>query len=702
MTSWLTLTCNIQSFYIENNAVTEGFVLTTFESNLDECANRCKKQKSCNAANFILSLNNNFYCMLIDTTRNETANKMPVADSVVYTLKSFCLEKPNFCANREWSFEKYPRYEPLNDHFVLKSISNITLQNCLNSCAEIQCEAAVYNRRNSNCRLSRVTLNNVNSIRQYFKRSHQIDLYENNCLKRQFDKRNCDFTRINQAGFVDVFDERLDNIRDQEECEAECLSWTNGHCRSYTYNKRTRHCYMSHASQKALGRSVLDSLSDELSSGELNDFELDCHGQSLTLTAKSLKLIKGTIKSKKGRDFLCEEKVADNYTFRVEFPFEKCGIERQKADDLTFAGLLMFKEGSTDLITIHDKLIEVKCKIHDQLHHQQDNQLSFHLEVEDSNVTTSLIDDRKTAKTPVKQAETFTKYRLDVLNSTGHLADVVDVGKYGYLLVTIQDAEESNPSDSFLPTELIAEDSVNIVKLIDSKGCVTETPLIKSIDRISPKKMKIKILFDGFPDQSQVTYQTLIKPCSVHQCNLECNSRFYVSNHTDKRIGGHAKFDRLNRRDLKKHRVTRQVTLAEEVYKIRAQSIQPKMENPERKFIELLTTKPPSWTNSKNLLQGKGNGNFVQCFTEDLSCMFSMLFAGLQVMLILFCSGIVYNFLSKWIRYYQTRNLHAADQHPSSFDDLHYDFGADTSQTSTSLNSTRLTSTTTGTQGLKK
>ncbi|KAI6214423.1 hypothetical protein M3Y94_00266600 [Aphelenchoides besseyi] len=691
----MVITCNTQSFYIENNAVTEGFVLTTFQSNLNECAKRCTKQKFCNAANFILSLNNDPYCMLIDTTRNGSANKMPVADSVVYTLKPYCLEKPNLCINREWSFEKYPRYEPLNDHFVMKSISNTTLQNCLNLCAEVQCEAAIYSRKNSHCRLARVTLNNVNSIRQYFKRSNQIDLYENNCPNRQFDKRNCNFIRINQAGFVDVFDERIDNIRNQQECESECLSWNKGHCRSYTYNKRTKHCYMSHASQKALGRSVLDSLSEDLSSGELNDcvnFELDCHGQSLTLTAKSLK----NNKIEKKDEIFCVKKRFLRITLSNE-----SFLSTNKADDLTFAGLLMFKEGSTDLITIHDKLIEVKCKIHDQLHRQQDNQLSFHLEVEDNNVTTSLIEKQKTTTIPVKQAETFTKYRLDVLNSTGQLAEVVDVGQQGYLLITIEDVETANNTDGFLITELIAEDSVNVVKLIDSKGCVTDTPLIQSIDRISSKEMKVKILFDGFPDQSQVTYQTLVKPCHGDKCYLECNSKFYVSNHTDKQIGGHAKFHRINRRDLK-NRVTRHVALAEEVYKIRAQST---LENAERKFIELLTTQQPSWTNSKNPLQGKGNGNFLQCFTEDLSCMFSMLFAGLQVMLILFCSGIVYNFLSKWIRYYQTRNLHAADRRPSSFDDVHYDFGADTSfmdsQTSTSLNSTRLTSTTTGTQGKK-
>lgn len=49
------------------------------------------------------------------------------------------------------------------------------------------------------------------------------------------------------------------------------MDWNKGACRSYTYNKATKQCFLSHASQKALGRSVLENLGKDLSSGEIDD-----------------------------------------------------------------------------------------------------------------------------------------------------------------------------------------------------------------------------------------------------------------------------------------------------------------------------------------------------------------------------------------------------------------------------------------------
>jgi hypothetical protein len=87
----------------------------------------------------------------------------------------------------------------------------------------------------------------------------------------RIDTSSCGFTRINQAGFVDVFDLRLDNIGRLTDCETKCLSWTQGICRSYTYDNAKKRCYLSHGSQKALGRSVLESLGPSLQSGEIDD-----------------------------------------------------------------------------------------------------------------------------------------------------------------------------------------------------------------------------------------------------------------------------------------------------------------------------------------------------------------------------------------------------------------------------------------------
>lgn len=45
------------------------------------------------------------------------------------------------------------------------------------------CEAALYNEAKKVCQLSKVSLNNVNGVRHYFKWSKNVDMYESNCPK---------------------------------------------------------------------------------------------------------------------------------------------------------------------------------------------------------------------------------------------------------------------------------------------------------------------------------------------------------------------------------------------------------------------------------------------------------------------------------------------------------------------------------------
>jgi hypothetical protein len=94
--------------------------------------------------------------------------------------------------------------------------------------------------------------------------------------------------------------------------------------------------------------------------------------------------------------------------------------------------------------------------------------------------------------------------------------------KKGFLAV-----DSSIPNDQgFWVTSLVAEDGINSVELIDSSGCVANTSLITSLEKVSKSRLKIGILFEGFPDQSSVTYQTLVKECKG-ECELDCNRRFY-------------------------------------------------------------------------------------------------------------------------------------------------------------------------------
>ncbi len=81
--------------------------------------------------------------------------------------------------------------------------------------------------------------------------------------------------------------------------------------------------------------------------------------------------------------------------------------------------------------------------------------------------------------------------------------------------------------NGFFLSELVTEDSVNFVELIDSNGCVTKTPLVQSLERVSRTEFRVEVVFGGFPDQSEVTYQTLVKSCLSEDCEVDCNAEYY-------------------------------------------------------------------------------------------------------------------------------------------------------------------------------
>lgn len=109
------------------------------------------------------------------------------------------------------------------------------------------------------------------------------------------------------------------------------------------------------------------------------------------LKGTSIKLFKGQIQTKKDKKTICQQNVVESYHFEVDFSYEKCRIDRnENAVIPTFSGLIFVKEGSTNLITVHDKVVEVKCQISDQPIPQRDTELSFHFEVEDQNSSISL------------------------------------------------------------------------------------------------------------------------------------------------------------------------------------------------------------------------------------------------------------------------------------------------------------------------
>ncbi|CAD5220490.1 unnamed protein product [Bursaphelenchus okinawaensis] len=150
--------CSHKSYFIEHKSVVEGRNIATFPaSSVDECAQKCSLTSNCDAANFLLNPEDHSICMLVNSSEASGDSLTPLAASVVYSLRQFCTETKDACVPRQWSFEKHHGYDTLDETYILGEISNVTLEQCLNSCLRSkQCEASLYDKKSKQCRLSKL------------------------------------------------------------------------------------------------------------------------------------------------------------------------------------------------------------------------------------------------------------------------------------------------------------------------------------------------------------------------------------------------------------------------------------------------------------------------------------------------------------------------------------------------------------------
>ncbi|VDM52516.1 unnamed protein product [Angiostrongylus costaricensis] len=294
------------------------------------------------------------------------------------------------CDGRTFAFEKFAHLQAINEEFILDSSVDETMENCLEKCHErTDCRATQYSHRNGSCFLLRASPNTVYNLRKSFTFSNDVDLYENNCVEVPVSASKCNFMRFGSAGFTDSYDEIVPNLDNVEECEMVCLTKTKvaDPCRSYTYDKSSRSCYISHYDGRSFGQSPLSSQNSNLTYGSLDDcidFALKCRNDELEIHGSSMRLFSGFMRTKHRKNTICERKIDSLYEFKVLMPYEECGINKTMLPYPSYNGLVHVKEGSTNLVTIRDKLLQVQCRIHSQVE-SNDFKLMAQMDIQDSN-----------------------------------------------------------------------------------------------------------------------------------------------------------------------------------------------------------------------------------------------------------------------------------------------------------------------------
>ncbi|CAL2041398.1 unnamed protein product [Caenorhabditis brenneri] len=578
-----------------------------------------------------------------------------------------CLESK--CPKRSFAFEKFPGKSLLNSSFIIKTFS-VSRDQCLERCLEeSSCRAAFYNTDSSLCQLSRISLNSVYNPRLYFQSSNSIDLYENNCIDYTMTTSGCTFMRVNGGGLKSVSDQIIQTVGSVEECEQMCVVRTriSDPCRSYTYDNSTLSCYLMWSSARMLGRSPLESMKPNLFHGDLDDcvnFSLKCRENNLEIKASSMRMFIGKMMTKKSKKIMCEENYQGEYDFSSKFDFKKCGLDPNKSKDSTYRGIVHVKEGSTSLVTIRDKVLQVNCRLHKTLPTEEQS-LSVQMNVRENNKTNQVMSDDVI---PPVSSHSNPKFSLKILGEDSTEADTVHIGDFGWIILNVKDSAED-----FTVTNLVARDVITgkVLRIIDEDGCVLRRDIVKEI-RKTDDYIKLKISFSGFRRQTEVVYHAMVETCTVG-CMPKCNLDMMLPEENVHSLPLSL--------DLPRHRMVRrslageprQLQLTSDVYKVTGHKLT--LLNP-----PVMDFKPPSPSSSASsssyefneagefhegdVVVQKHSTSFLSsvktCLIDDVTCMLTVILGAVQMFLMFSCILIMYCYYQQW-RFYRELNRPTLD-----------------------------------------
>ncbi|EFO92125.1 hypothetical protein CRE_11154 [Caenorhabditis remanei] len=646
------------NFIIENSRSINSsgsLVLKKSVDSLSQCTRYCSSIENCTHFTFSNAAEKNGVsnCHLIHSTSPSSPSNSPTTSGPLTVGTKTCLESK--CPKRSFAFEKFSGKSLLNASFIIKTFS-VSVDECLSKCQkDSTCRAALHNHDTSLCQLSRISLNSVYNPRLYFKPSNSIDLYENNCIDYTMTTSGCTFMRVNGGGLKSVSDQLVQSVGSVEECEQI----------SYTYDNSTLECYLMWSSARMLGRSPLESMRPNLFHGDLDDcvnFSLKCRENNLEIKASSLRMFIGKMMTKKSKKIMCEENYQGEFDFSSRFDFKKCGLDPNKSKDSTYRGMVHVKEGSTSLVTIRDKVLQVNCRLHKSMPTEEQS-LSVQMNVRENNKTSQVMSDDVVMTSTV--SPTNPKFSLKVLGLDSNEADTVHIGDFGWIVLAVK-----NSAEDFTVTNLVARDVITgrVLKIIDEDGCVLRRDIVKEI-RKTDNYVKLKISFSGFRRQTEVVYHAMVETCTVG-CMPKCNLDMMLP---EEETNVHSLPLSL---DLPRHRMVRrslageprQLQLISDVYKVTGHKLTLLNPPPPQKAFDF---KPPTSSSSTydfNDAREFHEGDVIvvkhsvglmsaakTCLMDDVTCMLTVILGAIQMFLMFSCILIIYCYYQQW-RFYRELN----------------------------------------------
>ncbi|XP_077550168.1 uncharacterized protein LOC144163204 isoform X2 [Haemaphysalis longicornis] len=484
-------------------------------SSAHECLALCRADTKCRSVSY--DYRRRLCHSHSDTLRTGSDSNVKRNSQMNY-FEKVCISAGSVC-EKHWAFERVPGKELVMGGGAVGTTSSKvsveanTREECQAACLahrDFVCHSAEFNYQLSECRLSPHSRYTSTAGEGKLEDSKfVVDYFENNCLQEVRGFCSTKKYRDQELVLADL----VIGTMSQEDCLQRCLNSVDFVCRSFSFERDTQTCFLSHHTRKSAPKGAILRIpgTDLVELGACFDVSVECEPHVMRTRVRSNMVFRGKVYTR-GRPSTCSQDVSSSmdFTLPIQLAGSDCGTV-SKAEG-HFANVLVI-QSNDQVVTAMDKAIGVSCTF------DVGNKTEFATaKVSDPKQT-----DRSRGKPPLPELS------LHILDMRGNERESVSLGE----LVRVQVRMSEEDTYGIFIKNLVARDgtgSTNLT-LIDKTGCPVEAKMMREIRTIDSHSKSLESYLEAFAFTGSSTLEleaevvTCLERCKPVLCQIPTGRR---------------------------------------------------------------------------------------------------------------------------------------------------------------------------------
>lgn len=482
-------------------------------SSAHECLSLCRGDAKCRSVSYDYRRR---LCQAHSDTLRTGADSNVKRNPQMNYFEKVCISAGSVC-DKHWAFERVPGKELVmgggSGVSYKVSVEANTREECQAACLahrDFACHSAEFNYQLSECRLSphsRFTATGGEGKLEDSK--FVVDYFENNCVREVRGFCSTKKYRDQELVLADL----VIGTMSQDDCQQRCLNSVDFVCRSFSFERDTQTCFLSHHTRKSAPKGATLRLpgTDLVELGACFDVSVECEPHVMRARVRSNMVFKGKVYTR-GRPSTCSQDISSSmdFTLPIQLAGSDCGTV-SKAEG-HFANVLVI-QSNDQVVTAMDKAIGVSCTF------DVGNKTEF--------ATAKVSDPRQTDHSRGKPP--LPELSLHILDMRGNERESVSLGE----LVRVQVRMSEEDTYGIFIKNLIARDgtgSTNLT-LIDKTGCPVEAKMMREIRTIDSHSKSLESYLEAFAFTGSSTLEleaevvTCLERCKPVLCQIPTGRR---------------------------------------------------------------------------------------------------------------------------------------------------------------------------------